>query len=451
MTDRDASLTRLNKFISETGFCSRREADRYIAEGRVTINGVVPEMGTKVAPGDEVLVNGKPLKAKQEAVYLAFNKPVGITCTTERHVDGNIIDYIGHPKRIFPIGRLDKPSDGLIFLTSDGDIVNKILRAGNAHEKEYVVRVDKPINGDFLKRMAAGVPILDTITQPCRIEQISTYVFRIILTQGLNRQIRRMCEALGYEVFKLKRVRIMNVSLDGLGVGEWRYLTQREMADIQQMIEGSSGTEEASRLAAAPPPSQHATAARHQRAAQDTDAGRRSGTRRQEGGKSGSGQRDTRQRSSDQRSPDKRETRQRGAGQRLPGQRSGTPQAGAKQEGAGRRERSDERTTGRGNQEGRSDGRNSSRNTTKSAGGAGKLASGLKPRTRGNASDGRNERGAANSKGSVNKGSANSKTAANKGGSSKSYGNTSSGKNSSAGKGASYKGGGSFNGGRGRR
>ena len=430
MTDRDASLTRLNKFISETGFCSRREADRYIAEGRVTINGVVPEMGTKVAPGDEVLVNGKPLKAKQEAVYLAFNKPVGITCTTERHVDGNIIDYIGHPKRIFPIGRLDKPSDGLIFLTSDGDIVNKILRAGNAHEKEYVVRVDKPINGDFLKRMAAGVPILDTITQPCRIEQISTYVFRIILTQGLNRQIRRMCEALGYEVFKLKRVRIMNVSLDGLGVGEWRYLTQREMADIQQMIEGSSGTEEASRLAAAPPPSQHATAARHQRAAQDTDAGRRSGTRRHEGGKSGSGQ----------RSPDKRDTRQRGADQRHPGQRSGTPQAGAKQEGAGRRERSDERTTGRGNQEGRSDGRNSSRNATKSAGGAGKLASGLKPRTRGNASDGRNERGAANSK-----------TSANKGGSSKSYGNTSSGKNSPAGKGASYKGGGSSNGGRGRR
>ena len=436
MTDRDASLTRLNKFISETGFCSRREADRYIAEGRVTINGVVPEMGTKVAPGDEVLVNGKPLKAKQEAVYLAFNKPVGITCTTERHVDGNIIDYIGHPKRIFPIGRLDKPSDGLIFLTSDGDIVNKILRAGNAHEKEYVVRVDKPINGDFLKRMAAGVPILDTITQPCRIEQISTYVFRITLTQGLNRQIRRMCEALGYEVFKLKRVRIMNVSLDGLGVGEWRYLTQREMADIQQMIEGSSGTEEASRLAAAPPPSQHATAARHQRAAQDTDAGRRSGTRRHEGGKSGSGQ----------RSPDKRETRQRGADQRRAGQRSG-----AKQEGAGRRERSDERTTGRGNQEGRSDGRNSSRNATKSAGGAGKLASGLKPRTRGNASDGRNERGAANSKGSVNKASANSKTAANKGGGSKSYGNTSSGKNSSAGKGASYKGSGPSNGGRGRR
>ncbi len=436
MTDRDASLTRLNKFISETGFCSRREADRHIAEGRVTINGVVPEMGTKVAPGDEVLVNGKPLKAKQEAVYLAFNKPVGITCTTERHVEGNIIDYIGHPKRIFPIGRLDKPSDGLIFLTSDGDIVNKILRAGNAHEKEYVVRVDKPINPDFLKRMAAGVPILDTITQPCRIEQISTYVFRIILTQGLNRQIRRMCEALGYEVFKLKRVRIMNVSLDGLGVGEWRYLTQREMADIQQMIEGSSGTEEASRLAAAPPPSQHATAARHQRAAQDTDAGRRSGTRRHEGGKSGSGQ----------RSPDKRETRQRGADQRRAGQRSG-----AKQEGAGRRERSDERTTGRGNQEGRSDGRSASRNASKSAGGAGKLASGLKPRTRGNASDGRNERGAANSKGSVNKASANSKTAANKGGGSKSYGNTSSGKNSSAGKGASYKGSGPSNGGRGRR
>ncbi|MDH2291676.1 23S rRNA pseudouridine(2604) synthase RluF [Cobetia sp. 10Alg 146] len=419
MTDRDASLTRLNKFISETGFCSRREADRHIAEGRVTINGVVPEMGTKVAPGDEVLVNGKPLKAKQEAVYLAFNKPVGITCTTERHVEGNIIDYIGHPKRIFPIGRLDKPSDGLIFLTSDGDIVNKILRAGNAHEKEYVVRVDKPINPDFLKRMAAGVPILDTITQPCRIEQISTYVFRIILTQGLNRQIRRMCEALGYEVFKLKRVRIMNVSLDGLGIGEWRYLTQKEMDDIHRMIEGSSGTEEASRLAEAPTPSQHATAARHQRAAQDTDSGRRGGARREDSSKRAMGQR-----SSDQR----------GSGQPKTGQRSG-----ARQEGAGRRERTDESRSVRGNQERSSAGKGGSQPGSKSANGAGKLASGLKPRTRGKAGERRDERDAA-SKGAGNKSSGNT-----------TFGKKNPGGRSAGGKSPSYKGGGGSNGGRGRR
>ena len=247
MTSPEPKLTRLNKFISDTGYCSRREADKLIDQQRITINGKVPEMGTKVAEGDEVLVDGKPLKEKQDRIYIAFNKPVGITCTTERHVEGNIVDYINHEQRIFPIGRLDKPSDGLIFLTSDGDIVNKILRAGNAHEKEYVVRVDKPITAEFLTKMAAGVPILDTITLPCKIEQESRFVFRITLTQGLNRQIRRMCEYLDYEVFKLKRVRIMNIDLGKLASGEWRYLSADEMDQINNMIGSSSKTEEASR------------------------------------------------------------------------------------------------------------------------------------------------------------------------------------------------------------
>lgn len=247
MTSPEPKLTRLNKFISDTGYCSRREADKLIDQQRITINGKVPEMGTKVAEGDEVLVDGKPLKEKQDRIYIAFNKPVGITCTTERHVEGNIVDYINHEQRIFPIGRLDKPSDGLIFLTSDGDIVNKILRAGNAHEKEYVVRVDKPITDEFLTKMAAGVPILDTITLPCKIEQESRFVFRITLTQGLNRQIRRMCEYLDYEVFKLKRVRIMNIDLGKLASGEWRYLSADEMDQINNMIGSSSKTEEASR------------------------------------------------------------------------------------------------------------------------------------------------------------------------------------------------------------
>ncbi|MCG7499990.1 23S rRNA pseudouridine(2604) synthase RluF [Vibrio sp. Of7-15] len=252
MTEPEKKLTRLNKFISDTGFCSRREADKYIEQGRVTINGKVPEVGTKVADGDEVLIDGNTLNTKEKRVYIAFNKPVGITCTTERHVEGNIVDYINHEKRIFPIGRLDKPSDGLIFLTNDGDIVNKILRAGNSHEKEYVVRVDKPITEEFLEKMAAGVPILDTVTLPCKITQESRFVFRIVLTQGLNRQIRRMCEYLGYEVFKLKRVRIMNIELGKLASGEWRYLTETEMAEINGLISSSSKTEEASRMASTP-------------------------------------------------------------------------------------------------------------------------------------------------------------------------------------------------------
>ncbi|WP_038177203.1 23S rRNA pseudouridine(2604) synthase RluF [Vibrio pacinii] len=242
------SAKRLNKFISETGFCSRREADKLIEQGRVTINGQVPEMGTKVVPGDDVCIDGKPVSNKEKLIYIALNKPTGITCTTERDIAGNIVDFIGHQKRIFPIGRLDKPSDGLIFLTNDGDIVNKILRAGNNHEKEYVVRVDKPISDDFIKKMGNGVNILDTVTLPCKVSKETKYSFRIVLTQGLNRQIRRMCEALGYEVFKLRRVRIMNITLDGIPNGQWRYLSDNEVAEILAMCEGSVSTEEASKI-----------------------------------------------------------------------------------------------------------------------------------------------------------------------------------------------------------
>ncbi|GAB7219501.1 23S rRNA pseudouridine(2604) synthase RluF [Vibrio comitans] len=237
---------RLNKFISETGFCSRREADRLIEQGRVTINGKIPEMGTKVTSEDEVLVDGKPLRAKRKAIYIALNKPTGVTCTTERDIPGNIVDFIGHKERIFPIGRLDKPSDGLIFLTNDGDIVNKILRAGNNHEKEYVVRVDRPITSEFLKKMASGVSILDTVTLPCEITKESEYSFRIVLTQGLNRQIRRMCEALDYRVFKLRRVRIMNITIDGIPNGKWRYLSDEEVKTLLELSGDSVGTEEAS-------------------------------------------------------------------------------------------------------------------------------------------------------------------------------------------------------------
>lgn len=247
MTNQTSSI-RLNKFISDSGFCSRRAADKLIEEGRVTINGQVPEMGTKVMPSDEVLVDHKPIRSKEKPIYIALNKPTGITCTTERHIEGNIVDFIGHHKRIFPIGRLDKPSDGLIFLTNDGDIVNKILRAGNAHEKEYVVRVDKFITEEFIAKMSAGVDILDTTTLPCKVTKETDFSFRMVLTQGLNRQIRRMCEALGYDVYKLRRVRIMNITIDGLPNGKWRYLTDSEVSEIHSMIEGSVGTEEASKI-----------------------------------------------------------------------------------------------------------------------------------------------------------------------------------------------------------
>ena len=233
----EASLIRINKYLSEAGHCSRREADKLIDQGRITINGSVPEMGTKVASTDVVCVDGEIVRPKmKEATYLAFNKPIGIVCTTDRRVEkDNIIDYINYPTRIFPIGRLDKPSEGLIFLTDDGDIVNKILRARNHHEKEYLVTVDRPISADFIEKMGVGVPVLDTVTQACEVERISKYVFKIILTQGLNRQIRRMCEYFGYDVIKLKRTRIMNVNLD-IPVGKWRHLTEVELKTINEMV-----------------------------------------------------------------------------------------------------------------------------------------------------------------------------------------------------------------------
>jgi len=236
-----AEGTRLNKYLSEVGYCSRREADRLIEAGRITVNGAIPEMGMKVSNSDTILVDGQAIKERhQEFVYLAFNKPVGIVCTTDTRVEkNNIIDFINYPKRIFPIGRLDKPSEGLILLTDDGDIVNKILRASNNHEKEYIVSVNKPISQTFVQRMSNGIPILDTITKKCKVEKLDTYTFKIVLTQGLNRQIRRMCEYLDYEVTQLKRIRIMNIQLD-IPVGEYRELTKKEFDTLSELIKDSS-------------------------------------------------------------------------------------------------------------------------------------------------------------------------------------------------------------------
>ena len=234
--------TSLNKYISETGFCSRREADKYIEQLRVTINGVEATKGNRVREGDVVLVDGEPIKKKQAAVYLALNKPKGVTCTTDLKDKTNIIDFINFKTRIFPIGRLDKRSEGLIFLTNDGDIVNKILRAGNQHEKEYIVTVDKPINLEFIQKMRNGVRILGVITQKCFVKQEGPNRFKIILVQGLNRQIRRMCEALGYNVESLKRTRIMHITLSGLPPGKWRYFTAAEIETINQMLKHSSKT-----------------------------------------------------------------------------------------------------------------------------------------------------------------------------------------------------------------
>jgi 23S rRNA pseudouridine2604 synthase len=225
---------RLNKFISETGMCSRRTADEWIARGRVTINGKRAELGSQVSEGDEVRVDQRVVGArkKKKKIYICLNKPVGITCTTERGVKDNIVDFIGHEERIFPIGRLDKDSEGLILLTNNGDIVNEILRSENNHEKEYIVTVDKPVTDAFLAGMAGGVRILDTKTKPCRVNRVSKFVFRIILTQGLNRQIRRMCEVFGYDVRRLERVRIMNIRLGGLRPGRWRNLTDAELRGL---------------------------------------------------------------------------------------------------------------------------------------------------------------------------------------------------------------------------
>jgi len=241
----EASGVRINKYLSEVGHCSRRAADKLLELGRITINGTVPELGTKVMPGDVVAVDGhtvgQPI-AQEEHVYIAYHKPVGIVCTTDRKREkDNIIDAIGHERRIFPVGRLDKPSEGLIFLTSDGDIVNKVLRARNHHEKEYHVTVDRPIKGSFVEDMAGGVPILGTVTRRCEVEQTGPRHFRIVLTQGLNRQIRRMCEHLGYNVVRLKRVRIMHMNLD-LPKGEWRDFTAAELSALQSMVGESKKT-----------------------------------------------------------------------------------------------------------------------------------------------------------------------------------------------------------------
>lgn len=241
--------TRINKYLSEVGYCSRRAADKLLEEGRITINGIKPELGTKVSDEDVILVDGISIrKTERDFVYIAYNKPIGIVCTTDiKREKDNIIDAIKHPERIFPIGRLDKPSEGLILLTSDGDIVNKILRARNNHEKEYLVWVDKPITENFLNEMRNGVPILDTITRKCEVEKINKNQFRIILTQGLNRQIRRMCEYLGFEVVRLKRIRIMNIQLD-LPVGKWRNLTHEELSTLNELLKDSEKTEPDSNL-----------------------------------------------------------------------------------------------------------------------------------------------------------------------------------------------------------
>ena len=236
---------RINKFLSQAGFCSRREADKFILDERVTINGIVAKMGEKIDPNDDISVDGERISKKpNKKIYIILNKPKGIVCTTDSGVEkNNIIDYVNHPKRIFPIGRLDKTSEGLIFLTNDGDIVNKILRAKNKHEKEYHVTVDKPITHEFIQQMNKGVPILNTVTRPCEIKRVKDYEFKIILTQGLNRQIRRMCEYLGYRVKKLKRIRIMNIKLD-IPLGEWRYFNDQEFSELKEMLSKSSSVNE---------------------------------------------------------------------------------------------------------------------------------------------------------------------------------------------------------------
>lgn len=238
--------TRLNKAIAETGYCSRREADKLIDSRRVKVNGKTAELGTRVTSNDKISINGKTISKEVDNIYLVFNKPTGITCTTDTHIKDNIISYINYPERIFPIGRLDKPSQGLIFMTNDGDIVNKILRSKNNHEKEYIVRVNQKITADFIRKMSQGIPILDTVTKKCKVKKIDDFTFNIVLTQGLNRQIRRMCEYLDYRVVYLKRIRIMNIRLGALKKGEYRNFTKKELSDILQLVESSSKTMEAS-------------------------------------------------------------------------------------------------------------------------------------------------------------------------------------------------------------
>lgn len=230
--------TRLNKAISDSGYCSRRQADALIEQGRVTLNGQPVSLGDRAMPDDDIRVDGKLITENTNLVYIVLNKPIGITCTTDQRIEGNVVDFIGHKERIFHVGRLDKPSEGLLLMTNDGDIVNKILRAGNKHEKEYIVKVDRPITKDFILKMGNGVPLaeLETTTKRCEIEQLSRFVFRIVLIQGLNRQIRRMCEYFGYEVLELKRTRIMNIELGNLPIGKWRDLTEKELKDLQDSV-----------------------------------------------------------------------------------------------------------------------------------------------------------------------------------------------------------------------
>lgn len=235
-------LKRLNKAIAETGYCSRREADKLIESGRVKVNGTTAGLGVKVSSEDVIKVKGKTVTKTVGNIYLAFNKPIGITCTTDTHIDGNIISYLHYPERIFPIGRLDKPSEGLIFMTNDGDIVNKILRSRNNHEKEYIVRVNKRITGDFIRKMSNGIPILDTVTKKCKVWKVSDFTFKIVLTQGLNRQIRRMCEYLEYDVRSLKRLRIMNISLGDLKTGQYRSFSKKELQELLNLCEDSAKT-----------------------------------------------------------------------------------------------------------------------------------------------------------------------------------------------------------------
>lgn len=235
--EQDSGEIRINKFLSDAGICSRREADRAILEGKVKIDGVTATMGAKVTKDNLVTYMGKPVKKEEKLVLIAFNKPVGIVCTTDPREPNNIVDYINYGMRIYPIGRLDKDSEGLILLTNDGNIVNKILRAENNHEKEYIVKVNKEITAEFLKKMSAGVPILDTVTKPCKIKQIDKYTFRIILTQGLNRQIRRMCEYFDYRVLELQRIRIMNIHLGRLKLGHYRNVTEKEIEELNKLIQ----------------------------------------------------------------------------------------------------------------------------------------------------------------------------------------------------------------------
>lgn len=240
---------RLNKAISDSGHCSRRQADVLIEQGRVTINGEATTLGDRVMPEDSIQIDNKVISVNDTMVYIALNKPIGITCTTDPRIEGNVIDFIGHKERIFHVGRLDKPSEGLLLMTNDGDIVNKILRAGNKHEKEYIVKVNRPITDDFIKKMSFGIPLhdLETTTRKCKVERISRFVFRIILVQGLNRQIRRMCEYLGYDVIELKRVRIMNISLGNLRAGKWRDLTQEELNELKKAVSPSANVSAATK------------------------------------------------------------------------------------------------------------------------------------------------------------------------------------------------------------